>query len=173
VPIVYQILQGDNTNHSYDQFLQGMLANKSFDFYIMIEDDYYIHPSNINFENDLVENYKQRFPDNIGYLGSLAGWHPLKECQTGKIWQISIPEGMISKETLFALGENILQHFYNISMYPQLKFNWIFYEKNIRIEDIAFKYKAPFWNSPTQEIIDLSTNKLTNKYFFVPVQLNC
>lgn len=74
VPIVYQTYIGDNTNHSYDQFLQGMMANKNFDYHITIEDDYYIHPSNLEFEKDIVKIYREKFKDNIGYLGALASF---------------------------------------------------------------------------------------------------
>lgn len=43
-------------------------------------------------------------------------------------------------------------------------------QNNIPIDDIADKYEAPFWNSPTSEIWDLSKVK-SGKLFFVPIQM--
>ena len=163
VPIVYLPYIGNNTHHSYDQFLQAMLKYSKFDYHIIMEDDYYIDPTQTEFDTDLINIYTSTFKDNIGYLCTYASLHQ-------NMWHASISNGMISKDTLERLGKDILEHFYSFEMYPQLKFSHIMTEKNINICDIQKYYKIPFWDSPTQTIKDFTTSQ-SNIYMFVPVQM--
>lgn len=183
IPVIYQILDGNNVDHSYDQFLQGMLKNKSFDYHITLEDDYYINPNLLNFEDELIQLYKEKFPNNIGYLCTYASFHPIiytndnippKSDLTNIIhydlWHGAISNGMISKDTLEHLGDNILNYYYNFwYMYPQLKYSFIMYKNNVNIADITSKYRSPFWNSVQQSLKDFAP--YNNIYLFLPIQL--
>jgi hypothetical protein len=158
---------GDNKHHSYDQWIQGYLFNKKLDYYIVMEDDYCVDPKNIEFDIELLHHYKDKFPDDIGYLCAYA--HEIDN----NILIASISLGIISRKTFELIGEDILDKFYSTKKYncPQIDFSCLFKDHNINILDIQEYYMIPFWESNNKKFVYYS--KVSNKNFrhiFLPVQ---
>lgn len=69
IPI--KIIECENFGYSEGQWLKAYEIYKNqFDYYLFIEDDYC--PNMENFEELLIECYKNKFPENIGLLCSLV-----------------------------------------------------------------------------------------------------
>ena len=156
---------GDNKHHSYDQWIQGYLYYPDSDYYIVMEDDYCIDPTNITFDIDLIQLYKKKCPDNIGYLG----------CST---WDVNgfptmtISNGIISRETFKKIGTNILEKFYKINTNcPQESFSRLFFLEKIKLYDLQDEYTFPFWESWTKKMVSYPINNKPNKFIMLPVQL--
>ena len=165
----YIVYKGTNLNHSYDQWIQGMCYRKDVDYHIIIEDDYMIDPQCVNFTDKLVSIYKQKFPDNIGYLCTLEGPHNNNYRFPN---HAAISNGLISQCTISKLGDNILEDFYNTSdTYSQLKFSSLFSEKQIPIRDYSYTCRVEFWDTGIQSIIDYSEeDSLSQEHIFIPIQ---
>lgn len=165
IPIRYIHYMGDNIHHSYDQWIQGWIsADDRSDYYILIEDDYCIDSENLDLEYDLIQYYRFKFPDNIGYLATFTddkyhGFHA------------SISNGLVSKETVKRI-KNPLKQFYNIHVnrWPQVNFSHLFFQNNIPISDFRDKYSILFWNSHEQRLETYST--LGYYHVFKPIQFN-
>lgn len=157
---------GDNKHHSYDQWIQGYLFNKKLDYYIVMEDDYCVDPKNIEFDIELLHHYKDKFPDDIGYLCAYA-------CYFRSRFVAAISLGIISQKTFELFGINILDKFYNTKDFnnPQLDFSCFFTNNGIKILHIQEYYMIPFWDSDKKKIINypvIKNDKL--KSIFLPVQ---
>jgi len=169
IPIQYLTYVGSNKDHSYDQWLQGIMYNKdAFSYYLLIEDDYCIDTSNLYFDKELVDIYNASFKDkkNIGYLSTLVLENPFKHA--------AISNGIISKETVdyihLRTGHTILDEYYTLSGYPQLKFSQLFNDMEVCHSDLKGHYCIYFWDTPSQKIIDFSTEKDCTKLSFIPCQ---
>ena len=157
----YLDYEGENTHASYDQWIQAYLAFPNFDYYILCEDDYTIR--NKNFDVELTRIYKEKFPNNIGYLCSRAGKnsHP---------YHAMISNGMVSRETFEKLGKNILDIFYSKnSSFAQIKFSMLFQDDNISILDYSEYYIVKF-HPGGNKILDYSTKEGLQEELFVPIQ---
>lgn len=169
VPIEYITYIGNNKDHSYDQWIQGVLCNiNNFSYYLLIEDDYCIDTNNIWFDKELVDIYKQKFNDtnNIGYLSTLVWNKPITHA--------AISNGLLSKETVDYIhtksGLTMLEAYYKLSGYPQLKFSELFNNIGILHKDISDYFRILFWDSPSQKILDYSTNLTCDSLAFIPCQ---
>lgn len=178
---------GYNIDHSYDQWIQAYEYLPNQDYYLLIEDDYYIEDANVDV--DLVRIYKEKFPNNIGYL---ASWVTNETHKLGK--HAAISNGLISRETFEKLGQPLrkyyainprtLTDFYKkcanffaseevlimANETPQLKFTRLFLNDGIPLDDIRNYYQIYFWDSSAKTIIDFSPTKTSNKPLFIPVQ---
>jgi hypothetical protein len=135
VPIDYIDYHGNNTSHSYDQWIQGMLHRPDVDYHLLIEDDYLIDPEELQFDYSLISIYQRKFPNNIGYLATLCGPHNSFPYSTHSM----ISNGLISTDTVKSIP-NILEEFYKIDIYPQLAFSKLFLDRKIDILDYSDTY---------------------------------
>jgi hypothetical protein len=160
--VVYQKYEGANLHYSYDQWLQGYLKNPDFDYYIIIEDDYAFSKT-ANLSN-LLSLYKEIFPDNIGYLCSLAEDSPPHS------YHAAISNGIISKETFQKINteSTLLQQYYDIPGHPQATFSKLFLNNNIPIKDFKDYYNVYFYDSYAKNIRTYSSGL---KDLFLPIQM--
>jgi predicted GNAT family N-acyltransferase len=153
---------GENQHYSYDQWIQGYLHNKTYDYYILIEDDYTLLVNPV----ELVKNYKSILNNNIGYVCSYASEH------AGFSYHASISNGVISKQT-FELMEkcdgNILNKYYTYTLNQQFSFSLLFLDMNISIKDFIEYYYAPFYHSGEHIIINYGDK--SKPISFIPIQM--
>ena len=183
IPI--KIIDCENFGYSEGQWLKAYeIFKNEFDYYLFIEDDYC--PNMINYEDILIDNFKNKFPDNIGLLCSLVeGSNNYKKKNIGG-YPIHF-EGcvFINKETLEKLYQfpkwngnprkylDLIdhsidpyfnwQHYRNcfIGAYYQLTFSHLFTLSNIKHKDyldIKYKLQFPYW--------DDGSNSIGGKIFF-------
>ena len=158
--LVFQEYEGFNDHNSYDQWIQGYLKNPNFDYYILIEDDYSLS-KDIDIDH-LIKFYREKFPDNIGYLCSLTEDSPPHG------FHAAISNGVISRETFEKLGKDILQKYYKLTGHPQYTFSKLFLNENIPLKDISDYYNVYFYDSFSKNIRTYVTGK---KDLFLPVQM--
>jgi len=99
---------GKNKHASYDQYIQAMIAFPNFEYTVVIEDDYLINPSIVNFDQLLVDAYKNLLGYSKGYLCTWAPnygeWLP---------YHAAISNGIIKTSSIIDL-ENPLNLYYEI-----------------------------------------------------------
>ncbi len=155
-----------NKYMSYDQWIYAYTKYPEFDYYLLIEDDYVLNGD----INELVDLYKSKFVNNIGYLCGLI----LNEPKMYNYTVASISNGLISKETFSELPSNMLEYFHSMSdnMFVdkrgQLKFSYIFKANNIKILDYCDTYSSYFWVSPSQRYEKYSI--VIDKHIILPIQ---
>jgi hypothetical protein len=165
IQITFQDYLGDNQDHSYDQYLQAYLASPGFDYYLFMEDDYCFNLVDPGFDEVLINLYRERFPEGVGYMATLAN------CTNGHTHHAAISNGFVSGPSLTQLGDP-LQMYYDMASlekYPQLRFSLLFTENGMEIKDFSDVYDAWFWNSETEELKNLSA-KPCERTLIVPVQ---
>ena len=167
VKLEYMDYVGDNNNASYDQWIQAYQKYPDFKYYIFMEDDYYIHSSLTNFDEILVDYYNEKVKDNmnIGYVCSFASkLH-------GFAHHAAISTGIINKNTLELLGDDVLQDFYKLAKntHCQIAFSKLFTDIGIDIFSMHDDFYAWFWCSGKRKLINYSTEN-ANKFMFVPFQ---
>jgi hypothetical protein len=170
VPIVFLDYEGDNTNHSYDQWLQSYVKYNDIEYHLFIEDDYCIDTDNLTFDKELVDLYKKTFPNNNGYLCSLTA------IESG-ILCASISNGFIHRSNINKIS---LDKFYNSSLpygsyyrNPQIQFSKIMIENGINIVGMNDKYLTYFWDTQRKSIVDYTVAGInSNKKNFIPVQIS-
>jgi hypothetical protein len=165
IQITFQDYVGDNRDHSYDQYLQAYLASPEFEYYLFMEDDYCFDTVDPRFDEVLINLYRKRFPEGVGYMAMLAN------CTNGHTHHAAISNGLVSGPSLARLGDP-LQMYYDmasVEKYPQLRFSLLFTENGMYIKDFSDVYDAWFWNSETGELKNLSV-KPSGHSFIVPVQ---
>ena len=166
IPVVYLPYVGKNEDHSYDQWIQGYAAFPDFEYTLVMEDDYCIQTSHLSFDKTLVHFYKEKFPKGIGYLATRA------DNNNGHEYHASISNGMISRKTWEALGDDPLGRYFlmkTIEPYPQLAFSFMFTRSGVDIKDMSNEYDAIFWNSDTKQLTSLSGLRPAER-MIVPVQ---
>lgn len=166
IEIVFQDYIGENQHHSYDQWIQGIVKSWDlFSHHIIIEDDYCIEPTCIDFDTKLIEIYKTKFTDNIGYLSEKCGNNTSPPFQ----YHSWISNGVISSDTMKKL-DTPLEIFYKYHEYPQIDFSYLFTDNNIPLADYTEYFKLPFWNHLTQEIVEFNNDILVTNFCFVPIE---
>lgn len=167
IKLVYMDYVGDNTNASYDQWIQGYLAYPNFDYFIFIEDDYCIHPKIHDFDSVLVNIYEEKIKntkDGTGYLCSLA-------CALGGMeYHASVSNGIVNKKTMEKLGLDVLKKFYayNITC-AQIKFSYLFTDNGVDILSLDKDFISWFWNSSSRKLYHLSEDD-PKESLFIPIQ---
>jgi len=166
IRLIFLSYFGKNIDYSYDQWIQGCLTSNS-EYNLIIEDDYCINSNNLNWDEDIINLYNQKFPNGIGYLTQWAS-----EEVDGEYfgYHAAISNGLISKKTMIQLNDPINRYFsISNNLHPQIKFSNMFLENNIQILDMKDVYKLPFWVSHTQSFRDFSDIN-AEEYVFIPVQ---
>ena len=164
IEISFQPYYGINNHFSYDQWIKGISSNiDKFTHHIIIEDDYCIDPNSINFDTQLIDIYKTKFKDNIGFLS--------EKCVYDKDigYHSSISNGMISSDTIKKIN-NPLSKFYEYTHYPQISFSYLFIDNEIPITDYSEYFKITFWNPKLQKLQDFSENKNLKEECFTPIE---
>ena len=165
IQLYYLDYKGANTDNSYDQWIQGYLSSPNYDYNILMEDDYCFGLVRVMFDQDLVDMYRQKFKDNIGYLSTWVSnnhGHPRHS---------AISNGLISSDT-FRRFKDPLNMYYDKSKnttLSQLAFSFLFSDNGIPLDDITDKYDPMFWNG--QKIY-----RCINQYkglLISPVQFEC
>jgi hypothetical protein len=146
IKIVFMDYIGDNTHFSYDQYILAYLKYPNFDYYIVMEDDYYMNLD--NYDVILVDQMKKKCINGEGFLCSASTKTPGR---TNDVAHVS--NGIISKKAWENVNKNgtILQDFYEKIVpkgIPQIKFSRLFG----RIEDHGADYRVLFWHSPSRVI---------------------
>lgn len=150
IKLVFHRYVGENKDHSYDQWIQGYLSGTDCDYNLFMEDDYCFDLEKVMFDQDLIDMYQSKFPNNVGYL---ATWI---SNNNGHKLHAAISNGVISTET-FQRFDDPLKTYYDMvktETYPQLKFSFMFTDNGIPLADITDKYQALFWNSDTLQKIN-------------------
>lgn len=163
--LVYLDYKGPNKHASYDQWIQACQKYTDFDYNILCEDDYTMNPGIIDFDSKMVEIYREKLPNNIGYLCSLAG------SDDDWSYHARISNGMISKETVSQFEGKMLDNYYTRPSYHcQIQFSLLFQSKGIPIVDYSEYYANKFYRSELKDIIDFSNSGKTIP-LFIPVQM--
>lgn len=150
VKLVLLPYEGENKHHSYDQYIEAVYRFPTFDYYFIIEDDYFINCEQVDFDINLVKWYREIFPNNIGYLCTMVDY--------GNPYHAGISNGLISLDSWKQVGlEDILSKFYKVNhRIPQIAFSLLFLENNVNILDCSNEIKVIFWRSYEQEIVDFT-----------------
>ena len=93
-----EIIECENYGYSEGQWLKAYELDKTFDYYLFMEDDYC--PNMDNFDSIFMDIYKKKFPDNIGVLCSVVEGTKNYNIKNKKIpihWEGCV---FLSKETL-------------------------------------------------------------------------
>jgi len=161
IEISFQPYVGSNNHFSYDQWLQGIINNlNDYTHHIIIEDDYCIDPECLNFDIMLIDIYKKKFKDNIGFLSQKYG---------DDIYNSWISNGLISSDTLKKIDDPLTK-FYGYNLYPQITFGYLFTDNGIPITDYSEYFKITFWDQRFKELKDMSENKNIEIECFIPVE---
>lgn len=157
------LLDGTNNHHSYDQWLKATHEFVS-DYYIFIEDDYTFNDQNVSLDVDLINTYRNCFPDDIGYL--CACW--ADDATHGP--HMSISNGIVSKKTMDYIQDTTNQPawvtLYEDKRYSQLAFSSLF-ARHVPVRDMSQNY-MPFWDSSRQKLIYY--NQHAQQTTIVPIQ---
>lgn len=159
---------GENKHYSYDQWIQAV-EYIDHDYYLFMEDDYCINPNELHFDMELINLYNNTFPKQIGYLCSFA-------IKSYNQYHAAVSTGLISFKTYKALGDNVLQQFYNTSHgNSQIAFSLLFLLNNIQIFDMYEHCHAIFWQSYDCTLHNIKKEKdcsdnSNKKTIIIPVQ---
>ena len=166
LPIEFIPYIGENKHHSYDQWIQGYLHHPTSDYYLLIEDDYYIYPKYVHIDTELMGYYCRSFPDGIGYLATWAPSDPRIEQVKDHGHHAAISNGMISRQT-FEKIPNILDTFYRTTSgrWPQVNFSRLFLDHGIQIKDFSGEYDMHYWDGS-----EVKNYSYANKAIFLPIQ---
>lgn len=191
----------ENYGYSMGQWLKAYELDKTYDYYLFIEDDYC--PNMDNFDEKMIKLYKEKFPDKIGLLTSVVegkgngedGSFPLHaegiifvSRQTMEKlynkWN-NRPRDLIDK-----LNSSIVKCLDDVKRkykggYYQLTFSLIFTFAGIKHDECLGTYNHFYWDDYRNYVTKFTSmkTKTTNflikdisKSIFIPIQLkdrNC
>ena len=135
---------------SYSQWINIAKDFPSYDYTILCEDDISISPTNINFDLDLVELYKNTFPEGKGYLCSRKELYPS---------HASVSTGIISTKSISELTDPLS------CVHDQISFSSNFEKNGIRIEDMTDHFKVLFYDEFYDVCKDLSKPGVIKEMF--------
>lgn len=167
IKLVYMDYVGENVHASYDQWLQAIINYPEFDYYLLIEDDYCIHPSLLDFDVQLIKTYNDQH-NGFGYLCTYA------DAVMGHPYHAAISNGIVSRKTIEFIterGVDLLDQYYqcaNECGSEQVGFSNMFLKFDVPVYSLHTIYTAMFWSSYRNRI-ELYSDIL-DKYFFLPIQ---
>lgn len=169
IGLIYMDYVGENLHASYDQWLQAILKFPDFEYYLLVEDDYCIHPSLLDFDSQLVNIYNDivKESNGIGYVCTYA------DAVMGHPYHAAISNGIINKKTVDIFKDmNLLAEYYKCSSeygIEQVGFSNLFLKFNIPVYSLHNIYKAIFWSSYRNKV-ECFSKKDIKQYLFVPIQ---
>ena len=153
IDIVFMDYKGQNKHHSYDQYIQAYIAYPDFDYYIIMEDDYFMELK--DYDTVLVDLHRKKFPNGIGYLCSMK----MPKKGGGKDIA-SISNGIISNKLFEIRNKNMLKSFYNTKTYKdnnQIRFSYFLGY----INDYVKEYKVIYWHYRSQSLVYYNNDKVS------------
>lgn len=168
VNLVFAEYIGENKHASYDQWIQGYKLYPNFDYYIFIEDDYFIHPSQLTFDKDIIDSYNSILASrgsNVGYVCSYA-------TTTNHHYHATISNGIVNKASLKILGNDILEKYYTCAeeyKIEQVAFSDLFIKGGVPVYSFEHVYCALFWSS-LHNRLDVYSPVTVGTLMFVPLQ---
>lgn len=171
VSLVFMDYSGPNGHASYDQWLQAHDRYPSFDFQILMEDDYQMSTTNPNFDLDLVRMHRLEFPGGLGYLASSASrlhGHP---------YHAAVSVGIVSTASYTAITKKTGRSLFDSFLLtrpsdPQLKFSAFFVDNGVPLRSLDRDYTSLFWSSVHKRVQNLSSVPQDSHPLFVPVQVH-
>jgi hypothetical protein len=138
VPVKFVEYQGENKHHSYDQYCEGYQAYPDFDYFFVMEDDYCMDDLAIDFDQEFVDLYRQKFEKGTGFLCQWFVPSPL---------HAAISNGLISKQSFQLLGNDAVKAFFETTQYDigQLKFSAMFTRFSVEHQDTSKEHKMTFF----------------------------
>lgn len=167
ISLVYMDYIGENKHASYDQWIQAILKYPNFDYYLLIEDDYCIYPSLLDFDTKIVDSYNKIVGENnIGYVCTYA------DKVMGHPYHAAISNGIINKKTIDKFADiDILKTYYKCADecgIEQVAFSNLFLQYEIPVYSFHEIYTAVFWSSLRKCLELYSQNTIS--YMFIPIQ---
>ena len=168
VQLVFAPYVGENKHASYDQWIQGCLLYPNFDYHLFIEDDYFIHPSQLTFDQDIIDVYNKILSlgdTTVGYVCSYA-------TTTNHHYHATISNGIVNKATLQLLGPDILDKYYTCAQeyaIEQVAFSDMFIKSGIPVYSFEHVYCALFWSS-LHNRLEVFSPLTVGTLLFVPLQ---
>lgn len=167
ISLVYMDYVGENRHASYDQWIQAIQRFPDFEYYLLIEDDYCIHPSILDFDTKIIDTYNQIVGENnIGYVCTYA------DAIMGKPYHAAISNGIVNKKTIEKFKDiDILKTYYECADecgIEQVAFSNLFLQYDIPVYSFHEIYTAVFWSS-FRKCLELYSQDIKN-YMFIPIQ---
>lgn len=168
ISLIYMDYEGKNLHASYDQWLQAIIKFPDFDYFLLIEDDYCIHPSLLDFDTRLVNTYNTIVGnDCIGYVCTYA------DAIMGHPYHAAISNGIVNKKTIDQFkNKELLQEYYKCAKdygIEQVGFSDLFLKNDVPVYSLHNDYKALFWSSYRNRVENFS-DKQVEQEFFIPIQ---
>ncbi len=168
IGIIYMDYVGENLHASYDQWIQAIQKFPEFDYYLLVEDDYCIHPTLSNFDSLIIKSYKTLTNGSeIGYACTYA------DKVMGHPYHAAISNGIVSKKTIQQFGElDILKEYYTCAdeyKIEQVAFSNLFLKYDIPVYSLHNLFKAIFWSSYRKKVECYSPDTIESQ-FFIPIQ---
>jgi hypothetical protein len=168
ITLVFENYIGENKHASYDQWIQGYLLYPNYDYHLFIEDDYFIHPSLLTFDRDVVDSYNSVLAShgtNVGYVCSYA-------TTTNHHYHATISNGIVNKASMELLGPDILEKYYACAedyKIEQVAFSDLFIKGGVPLYSFEHVYTSLFWSS-LHNRLDVYSPVTVGKLLFVPLQ---
>lgn len=166
ISLIYMDYIGENRHASYDQWIQAILTYPDFDYYLLLEDDYCIYPSLLDFDTQIIESYNKIVGESgIGYVCTYA------DAIMGHSYHAAISNGIINRKTIEKLnGIDILKTYYKCSEecgIEQVAFSNLFLQHDVPVYSFHEIYTAVFWSSYRKRVELYSKQQ---NYMFIPIE---
>lgn len=168
IQLVFANYIGENKHASYDQWIQGYNLYPNYDYYLFIEDDYFIHPSQLSFDQNVIDAYNSILSSrgtNVGYVCSYA-------TTTNHHYHATISNGIVNKTSLEMLGSDILEKYYTCAdeyKIEQVAFSDLFIKNDVPVYSFEHVFCALFWSS-LHNRLDVYSPVTVGTLLFVPLQ---
>lgn len=140
----------NSSRSSYQQYLAAFKRFSLFDYYVFIEDDYYV--ANKNFKSELIDLFKlhrENIPESESlYLCSLAGHQPVT-------WHARISNGITDRASLLKIlnSHYDVERFFSseegeVTVPPQILFSTMF----DKLRGFNDTYNATYWASMLNKV---------------------
>ena len=162
-------LEVQNQGLSYGQWIAGINRYPDFDFYILVEDDYY--PSIPDFVNKLLDLYQQKV-NSCGYLASycsdVVSWYPYHAAVSNGILDRAAAK-KLREPNILSLSRDEYSKTYPNNVCDQVAFSNIFKDNLISMSP---EYSIPFWSSSLKKIVFMEKEIGNKEILFKPVQMH-
>lgn len=169
INLIYMDYVGKNLHASYDQWIQAILKFPDFDYFLLVEDDYCIHPSVLDFDTQLVDTYNTIAKGGLGYVCTYA------DAIMGHHYHAAISNGIVNRKTIEKFkdkGVDLLEQYYKCASdygIEQVGFSDLFLKNDIPVYSLHNNYKALFWSSYRNKVECFSKNDV-QQFLFIPIQ---
>lgn len=169
--VVKEMLPNDGI--SYLQYVRCYKTYPTFDYYLIMEDDWCINTTYTSFDTFLIDLYKKAFPTNKGFLNC---WSPSQGMFVGNQggfgnhpFHSAITLGLLSNQTI----KECIKHLLPRRPLGQLEFSQTLLRANQSIVDLpqmGIPTQILFYLTSSGDIKDYTESETFVEPFFVPVQ---